>query len=199
MRRDDSWLTSSAPHRPRCPQTPADPTHFRRCGVWFTDEARVGQKNKITQRWAKRGTRPPRKTSVPPPPKSLARSARRRQGAGLVLPLCNTQAMNLHLAEISAMVAPGRHALLLLDQAGWHLLHHLVVPENVTLLPLTPKCPNFNPVENIWQLVRDNWLSNRIFTLHHDIVEHYCKAWNRLTDCPSRITSIGMRVWIDGL
>ena len=61
--------------------------------------------------------------------------------------------MTLHLAEISGMVAPGRHALLLLDQAGWHLSHHLFVPENVTLLPLPPKCPELNPVENIWQFI----------------------------------------------
>ena len=47
--------------------------------------------------------------------------------------------------------------------------------------------------------MRDNWLSNRIFTDHDDIVEHCCNAWNRLTDCPSRITSIGMRDWIHGL
>ena len=47
--------------------------------------------------------------------------------------------------------------------------------------------------------MRDNWLSNRIFTDHNDIVEHCCKAWNRLTDCPSRITSIGMRDWVHGL
>jgi hypothetical protein len=57
--------------------------------------------------------------------------------------------MNLHLAEISGMVAPGCHALLLLDQAGRHLSHHLVVPQNVTLLPLVPKCPELNQVENI--------------------------------------------------
>ena len=121
------------------------------------------------------------------------------KAAGLVLPLCNTQAMNLHLAEISGMVAPTCHALLLLDQAGWHLSHHLVVPENITLLPRPPKCPELNPVENIWQFMRDNWLSNRIFTDQGDIVDHCCQAWNRLTDCPSRITSIGMRDWVHGL
>jgi transposase len=71
--------------------------------------------------------------------------------------------MSLHLAEISAEVAPGKHALLLLDQAGWHLSGRLVVPENITLLLLPPKCPELNPVENIWEFMRDNWLSNRVF------------------------------------
>ena len=49
------------------------------------------------------------------------------------------------------------------------------------------------------QFMRDNWLSNRIFTDHNDIVDHCCNAWNRLTDSPSRITSIGMRDWVHGL
>ena len=71
--------------------------------------------------------------------------------------------MNLHLAAISADVAPGRHAVLLLDQAGWHLSDKLQVPDNITIVPLPPKCPELNPQENVWQYIRDNWLSNRIF------------------------------------
>src|ERR1700730_12038329 len=49
----------------------------------------------------------------------------------IVLPACNTEAMNLHLAEITKEIAPGRHAALLLDQAGWHLSRRLIVPENI--------------------------------------------------------------------
>ncbi len=71
--------------------------------------------------------------------------------------------MNLHLAEIATAVAPGCHAALLVDQAGWHLSHQLAIPPNITLVPLPAKCPELNPVENIWQFVRDNWLSNRVF------------------------------------
>ncbi|PKL61023.1 MAG: IS630 family transposase, partial [Methanomicrobiales archaeon HGW-Methanomicrobiales-2] len=58
--------------------------------------------------------------------------------AGLVLPYVNTEAMNLHLAEIARAVAPGAHALLVLDGAGWHASRDLVVPDNITLLPLQP-------------------------------------------------------------
>ena len=39
----------------------------------------------------------------------------------------------------------------------------LVVPPNITLVPLPAKCPELNPVENVWQFMRDNWLSNRVF------------------------------------
>ena len=80
----------------------------------------------------------------------------------------------LHLAEISQAVAPGAHAVLLLDQAGWHVSRKLKVPSNITLLPLPAKAPELNPVENIWQFMRENWISNRVFTSYTDILDHCC-------------------------
>jgi DDE superfamily endonuclease len=120
------------------------------------------------------------------------------KGAALVLPACNTEAMNLHLAEIAREIAPGRHAALLLDQAGWHLSARLAVPENITLVPLPPKCPELNPVEDIWQLLCDNWLSNLIFQAYESIADPCCEAWTRLIKQPKRITSIGLRDWAHG-
>jgi transposase len=103
--------------------------------------------------------------------------------------------MNLHLAEIATAVAPGSHAVLLVDQAGWHISDRLVVPPNITILLLPPKCPELNPVENVWQFMRDSWLSNRIFNSYKDIVDHCCDAWNKLIDQPWKIMSIGTRDW----
>jgi transposase len=117
------------------------------------------------------------------------------KAAGLVLPTCSIEAMNLHLAEIAAAVAPGAHAALILDQAGWHLSEKLVVPPNITLVALPPKCPELNPIENVWQYLRQNWLSNRIFDTHRDILDHCADAWNKLVDRPWTIMSIGLRDW----
>jgi len=99
--------------------------------------------------------------------------------------------MALHLEEIAAAVAPGAHAILVLDQAGWHVSKTLPVPPNITPVPLPPKSPELNPVENIWQFMRDNWLSNRVFTSY--AVDHCCYAWNKLVDQPWLIMSIGTR------
>ena len=165
--------------------------------IWFADEARVGQKNKITRRWARRGTRP----SAPQDQRTAstyifgAICPQRGKAAGLILPWCNSAAMTLHLAEIAAAVAPGAHAALLVDQAGWHLSPKLVIPPNITLVPLPPKCPELNPTENVWQFMRDNWLSNRIFHSGEDIVAHCCEAWNKFVVQPWRIMSIGLRDW----
>src|SRR4051812_39366790 len=102
---------------------------------------RVGQKNKLTYRWARKGSRPP------------AIHDQRTQstyvfgavcpdlgtGAALVLPFCNTEAMQLHLDEIATKVTPGAHAILILDQAGWHGAKRLRPPGNISLLPLPPR------------------------------------------------------------
>jgi len=91
--------------------------------LWWHDEARIGQKNKITRRWARRGTRP----SAPHDQRTAwayifgAICPAKGKGAGLVLPYCDTEAMAAQLEEVSQAVAPGAHAVLLLDQAGWHV------------------------------------------------------------------------------
>jgi putative transposase len=88
--------------------------------IWFSDEARIGQKNKIARRWAKRGTRPsaPRDQLTASTYIFGAVCPQQGKGAALLLPACNTEAMNLHLAEIAKAVAAGAHAVLLVDQAG---------------------------------------------------------------------------------
>jgi hypothetical protein len=49
---------------------------------------------------------------------------------------------------------------------------------------------------NVWQFMRDNWLSNRISKSFDDIVDHCCDAWNNLIDHPWRIMSIGLQDWV---
>jgi transposase len=163
-------------------------------------DARIGQQTTLTRRWAQRGTRPSA-------PKDQRRASAwifgaicpaEGKAAGLVMPYCNSETMSLHLEEISRHVAPGAHAVIILDQAGWHGSAALVVPPNITLMPLPPRCPELNPVENLWQFMRDNWLSNRIFKSYDDIVDHCCFAWNKLVSQPWRIMSIGMRQWAHG-
>ena len=165
--------------------------------VWFGDEARIGQKNKLTRRWAKRGSRP----SAPHDQRTAsayifgAICPKAGKGAALVLPRCDSRAMNLHLAEIAKEISPGAHAALLVDQAGWHLSGALNIPANITIVPLPAKCPELNPQENVWQFLRQNWLSNRVFKSYEDILDHCCWVWNRLMDQPWRIFSLGLRRW----
>jgi hypothetical protein len=165
--------------------------------VWFQDEMRVGQKNKLTYRWATKGSRP-RAVHDQRTQSTYVFGAVcpvRGAGAALVLPACNTEAMQLHLDEIATKVTPGAHAVVVLDQAGWHKSQALKIPSNISLLPLPPRSPELNPQENIWQFMRQNWLSNRIFKSFDDIVDHCCYAWNTLIDQPWKIMSIAQRDW----
>ena len=98
------------------------------------------------------------------------------------MPRCNTEAMNLHLAEIATQIAPGAHACAcwLIRPAGICRAGSFFVPSNITLIPFPAKCPELYLSENIWQPLRDNWLSNRIFKSLTKIYDHCCDAWNKL-------------------
>jgi transposase len=113
------------------------------------------------------------------------------------MPFAETEAMQDHLDEIGRTVARGAHAVLLLDRAGWHTTGRLRVPANMTLILLPSRSPELNPVENVWQYLRANWLSNRVFDTYDDIINAACDAWNRLIALPTVITSIGLRDWAD--
>jgi len=165
--------------------------------VWFQDEARVGQQGTLAYVWAKRGTRP-----------RAMRDRRftwaylfgavcpdRGTGAAVIMPEVNVEAMNEHLAEISQCVSVGAIALLVLDGAGWHNSPRLVLPDNIALLPLPPYAPELNPVENIWQYLRQNQLSHRVWDTYQQIIDACRDAWNSLIADPSRIKSIATRDW----
>ncbi len=84
------------------------------------------------------------------------------------MPYANTEAMNLHLEEISKAVAPGAHAALVFDGAGWHGSEELKIPDNITPIILPPYSPELNPAENIWEYFRQNHLSNRLYETYDD-------------------------------
>jgi hypothetical protein len=165
--------------------------------VWFQDEMRLGQKNPYTRCWARRGRRPVAIQDLRTASAYLfgAICPERSTGAAVIMPRANTEAMQVHLDEIAGAVSPGAHAVVLLDQAGWHTTPKLRIPANLSLLPLPPRAPELNPVENLWQFLRQTFLSNRVFETYNAILDAACHAWNAVRDTPSRITSIGLRDW----
>ena len=165
--------------------------------IWWQDEARIGQKNGLARLWARKGTRPRQPADQRYQSAYLfgAICPARGTGAAIMMPKANTRAMQMHLNEISHIVAKGAHAALLMDRAGWHITGKLKVPKNITIILLPSRSPELNPVENIWQYLRQNWLSNRVFQTYEDILLAGCDAWNRLADQPETIKSIGKRKW----
>ena len=120
----------------------------------------------------------------------------RAVGAAMIMPHADTEAMNAHLAEISAEVAPGAHAVVVCDGAGWHQRgQKLVLPDNITLLTLPPCSPELNPMENVWAYLRQNKLCARVWNTCDEILDACQSAWRFLVDDPARIRSIGTRKW----
>jgi transposase len=120
----------------------------------------------------------------------------RAVGAAIIMPAVNTEAMNEHLSEVSAMVATDAHAVLVCDGAGWHQPgRRLRVPPNITLLRLPPYAPELNPMENVWAYLRANKLCNLVWDTYQAIVTACANAWRFLLNDRSRIASIGYRKW----
>ena len=155
--------------------------------------------------WAKKGTRPrlPADQRYKNAYPFGAICPKRGTGAALMLPTANTEAMQMHLDEISRNVARKAHGAVLMDRAGWHTTGKLKVPANLTIILLPSRSPELNPVENpgsspgqaIWQFLRANQLSNTVFESYDAIVDAGCEAWNWLINQPNTIKSIGLRNW----
>lgn len=111
------------------------------------------------------------------------------------MPEVGIDAMNKHLAEISQSVSVSATALLILDGAGWHGSPKVVVPDNIVLMPLPPYAPELNSVENVWDYLRSNFLSHRVWETYDEIVDACCDAWNALMTKSEIVTSIGARSW----
>jgi transposase len=165
--------------------------------VWFQDEHRIGQQGSLTRIWARKGSRP--------------RVARQQQfiysyifgavcpaedkGAAVIMPYANTHAMQVHLEEIAQNVSEGKHAVVVLDKAGWHISKDLKIPENISLLALPPYSPELNPQEQVGRQMKHNDLANRAFKNYSEVVKACSAAWNRIVDSPGTIRSLCSRTW----
>lgn len=170
-----------------------------RIDVWFQDEARFGQQNTTTRVWATKGSRP--------------RAIKQQQfeyaylfGAvcpsngnteALIAPCSNSEIMKEHLSLISQATPSGRHAVVIMDGAGWHQLALANEFENLTIIKLPPYSPELNPIEQVWQWMRQNELANRCFDGYEDIVNQCSKAWNNFRKQRSRVMRMCNRDWIN--
>jgi transposase len=158
----------------------------------------VGQKGSLTYVWAEVGSRPPMVRDNRHDTAYIfgAICPARGVGAAVITPTVNTECMNLHLAEISTQITSGSVAALICDGAGWHQSGgELKLPDNIVLLPLPPYAPELNPMENVWDYLRDNKLSARVWDSYDEILAACADAWNWFVNEPTRIRSIGTREW----
>lgn len=165
--------------------------------AWFQDEARVGQRGTVTRMWAPKGSRPRviRQQQFETAYVFGAVCPADGKAVGLIMPKTNSEAMQQHLDLIAASINSGKHAVLVVDRAAWHMTDKLFIPDNLSILPLPPYSPELNPVEQIWQLLRQTDWANRCLKNYDEIVDVCCQAWNTFANQPEIIRSLCSRKW----
>jgi transposase len=165
--------------------------------IGFQDESRIGQQGSTTRLWAKRGIRPyaiKQKQFIsanifgvvcPDLDNSFA----------LILPYKNTSMMQLFLNEFSKTIPTGKHVALIIDRAGWHITQNLQKPQNISFVFLPPYSPELNPIEQLWQQLKQKYLSNRCFKNYKDILSSVTSAWKSFTNVKGTIKSLCSRSW----
>ncbi|WDE06375.1 IS630 family transposase [Thalassomonas viridans] len=208
-----SWITSRSKHPKQSDQVQESfkkfllstilnvPGHISldKVDVWFQDEARFGQQNTTTRLWARTGTRPRAIKQQQFEYVYLFGAVCPATGAteAVIAPCVNQEVMSHHLAQISQRTPPGRYAVVLMDGASWHTASVANQFDNLNILKLPPYSPELNPIEQVWQWLRQNELANQCFAGYEDIVNKLTSAWNNFIRDEQMVKGICSRDWIE--
>jgi transposase len=172
----------------------------QRVQVWHYDEARFGQQGTLTRVWARRGSRPRRRRQNGRESLYVLTATCAASGAafGLIMPELNTAVVNRFLEEFSRHLDPGARAVLIWDNAPYHVSGDLAVPANVSPIGLLPYSPELNPVENLWHYLRSHHWSNRVYADYDALLEAAAEAWCKVCLDPGKIRSICAAPYLEG-
>lgn len=163
----------------------------------FQDEARFGRITEPRRCWAPRGLRPVVGTQIVREYLYAFAAVDPAQGilVSLILPEVSAQAMTIFLEEV-ALRHPDENILMFLDGAGWHRAREMRIPGNITLLPLPPYSPQLNPVEQLWDEIREKWFVNRVFKSLDAVEDRLVKALSKMEKSRQLVASITSYDWI---
>ena len=165
--------------------------------MMYQDEAGFGRINKPKRCWCRKGIRPV-------VPCHRIREYVYAFGAvspldggmfSLVLPRCDTTCMNYFLEELSREYS-NDYILLVADNAAWHKSKGLNIPENIEVFPLLPYTPELNPIEMIWDEIREKFFKNELFKTLKDVTDRLSSGLLSLMNDSKRVKSITGWNWI---
>jgi transposase len=163
----------------------------------FQDEGRFGRISTPRRCWAPRGMRPDVPCQIVREYTYAYVAASPHDGAmdSLILPHVSEQAMSIFLREVS-----DRHQdefiLMVMDGAGWHKAKALSVPDNMALFFLPPYSPQLNPVEHIWESIRENGFRNQVFNSIEAVENQLMESLAALEKDPTSVASMTGFPWI---
>jgi len=150
--------------------------------LYFQDEARFGRINTVQKCWCMKGI-------IPTVTQQLVREytyvfnavcPETGNSCSLIMPVANTEAMNIFLKTLSEQQADER-IVLCMDKAGWHTTKQLSIPKNIVVWHLPPYSPELNPVELIWREIRTKYFNNKTFASLDKVDDHLEFALNDFT------------------
>jgi DDE superfamily endonuclease len=169
--------------------------------LMFQDEARFGRINDVRQCWAPQPLRPVCKAMLTHEYTYAYAAVEPATGVmdTLVLPQVNTNCMQLFLDLVGAR-HPSEHIVMVLDGAGWHSSKKLVAPSHMRLLSLPPYSPELNPVEHLWDELREKCFHNKVFASIGALEDDLAMGLLAMENAPAVVQSISNWPWIiDGL
>ncbi|HET7897530.1 MAG TPA: IS630 family transposase [Flavisolibacter sp.] len=124
--------------------------------VFFEDEARFGRINNVSRCWVPKNKRAAVKKQIIREHTYVFSAVCPLEGDSysLITPVCNTEAMNELLHSLSDAYKD-EQLLVFADSAGWHRSKELKTPANIQLKLLPPYSPELNPVEHLWDYIRE--------------------------------------------
>lgn len=163
----------------------------------FQDESRYGRINDPKRCWAPGKTRPDSPSQFVREYTHAYAAVSPEDGGltSLVLPCTDAEMMSIFLKEVS-LRHPDEFILMIMDGAGWHKADALKVPENMKLAFLPPYSPQLNPVENLWDEIREKWFGNKVFKDLDAVEEALVEALSALEMDKKRVLGITGFAWI---
>jgi len=168
-----------------------DPQDSKPVALLAQDEGIFGRINPPRACWAPDGMRPkaPRQIVRAYVYVYTALCMATGKMTSLILPYANTEMMNLFLEQVAEDFKEF-FVIMLIDQAGWHVAKKLNIPENIRLLPQPPHSPELNPVEHIWEDLREKAMPNKAFRSLDEVEEALCRRLKQLENDPLMVRSM---------
>lgn len=163
----------------------------------FQDEARFGRISDVRRCWAPKPVRPLCQGMLTHEYTYVFGAVDVYTGEldSLILPYVNTECMQLFLDEVSAR-HPDEKIVMVIDGAGWHRSDALKAPPNIYLLTLPPYAPELNPIEHVWDELREKFFHNRVFKSLNALEDHLSEALKVCEQDHTTIASIVSWSWI---
>lgn len=165
--------------------------------MMFQDEARFGRISDVRRCWCPKPHRPMAQAMISQEYTYAYTALTPADGRmdSLVLPYVNGICMDLFLKEIASRYSEER-IVMIVDGAGWHKNQNSPLPSNLRLVFLPPYAPELNPVEHIWDDLREKFFHNRVFDSIDALEDHLVSALLAYENDSDKVRSITGWDWI---